>query len=70
MTEEPAPRAPHAPHATQTPAPARGEGPESDRPPQGHTAPRPIDWTAIARTLRDAVKRAQRPDPEECEPHA
>ena len=39
MTEEPAPRAPHAPQATQTPAPARGEGPGSGRPPQGDTAP-------------------------------
>ena len=70
MSETPATRASQAPCAPQTPAPATGEGLGPDRPPQGHTAPRLIDWTAIARTLRDAVKRAQRPDPEEYEPHA
>lgn len=37
MTEEPAPR---ALQATHSPAPARGAGPGSGRPPQGDTAPR------------------------------
>jgi hypothetical protein len=40
VTEEPATRAPQAPQATQTPAPAHGEGPGPDRPPQGDTGPR------------------------------
>ena len=63
MTEEPATRAPQAPQATQTPAPARGEGPGSDRPPQGHTALRDriasaIGSTMILRTSVDEIAEA------------
>ena len=63
MTEEPAPRAPQAPHATQTPAPARGEGPGPDRPPQGDTALRDriasaIGSTMILRTSVDEIAEA------------
>ena len=61
MTEEPAPRAPHAPQATQTPAPARGEVPGPGRPPQGHTAapeqPPGVFQVVMHDVMRDAFER-------------